>query len=86
MKKFEVTFLDAGREPECPPDPKYPDGMDIVLSKEHDKRACKFELPYPAPRCGAYMIVCNDCKYAAVITVAGRVDDPKTIQFPCKLN
>jgi hypothetical protein len=29
---MKVTFLDSGCEPKCPPDPRYPDGIDADIS------------------------------------------------------
>jgi C4-type Zn-finger protein len=44
------------------------------------------ELPYPAKRCGIYLVVCERCGYSAAITTAGRPDDPRKVTLPCKLN
>ena len=47
---------------------------------------CCMNLPYPAPRCGVYVIICRKCGFKAVITIAGRPDDPRTVTLPCKVN
>lgn len=77
-----VQFLDSGREPKLPPNPEYPDGMDIDLA--HDAKGCITTLPYPAPRCGAMLLKCDVCGCVTVVTVAGRRDDPRSVIIPCK--
>lgn len=79
----KITFMDSGREPKCPPNPAFPIGMDIDVS-EGVTKTCKVTLPYPAPRCGAMIVKCLTCGYTAAITVAGRVDDARTVKLPCK--
>jgi hypothetical protein len=79
-----VIFLDSGREPTRRPNPAYPDGIDVDLRQHALEAACCYNVPYPAPRCGAYHVKCEKCGYVAVITVAGRPDDPRTITMPCK--
>lgn len=81
---IDVKFNDSGREPTQKPNPAYPDGMDVRLHGAGDKKYCTRNLPYPAPRCGTYSIICRTCAYSAIITVAGRRDDPRTITLPCK--
>lgn len=82
---IKVTWFDHEREPQCPPDPAYPAGRDIVLGKPAAP-ACMVELPYPAKRCGVYLVVCDKCGLSAGITTAGRPDDPRSVVLPCKLN
>lgn len=82
-EKFNVIWLDAGREPQCPPDPKYPNGVDVFTA---ERPACKVELPYPAPRCGAHVIICNECNRRTAVTAAGRPDDPRSVMMPCKMD
>lgn len=79
----EITFLDSGREPKCAPNPDYPLGRDMDVS-EGATKFCKVSLPYPAPRCGVMAVQCLACGYSAACTVAGRVDDPRSIKLPCK--
>ena len=86
---IEVVFLDSGREPQCKPDPKYPNGRDIEIPRGSipgNSTWCCSNLPYPAPRCGVYEITCNNCGLKVALTVTGRVDDPRTITIPCKVN
>lgn len=81
---IDVTFLDSGREPQCKPDPNFPDGKPVNLVPSGIHKSCCRNLPYPAPRCGLYMIKCTKCGFTAAITVAGRPDDPRIIMMPCK--
>src|SRR5262245_5527648 len=85
---FTVTWFDHGREPQCEPNPAYPDGIDLDARTPEEKRkpACKVDLPYPAKRCGLYLVVCERCHTSAGITTAGRPDDPRSVMIPCKLN
>lgn len=78
---IKVRFVDGRREPQCPPNPRYPEGRDIDISE--GRPSCKVDIPYPAPRCGLMMIECEDCDFKMGVTVAGRIDDPKTVRFPC---
>lgn len=81
---IDVKFNDSGRSPTQPADPKYPKGQDINLAANAIQKVCCRNLPYPAPRCGTYSIVCRACHFTALVTVAGRADDPRTITLPCK--
>jgi hypothetical protein len=81
---IDVVFLDSGRDPQCKPDQKYPDGMTINLAEHASQETCTKNLPYPAPRCGIYMVTCTICGYSAALTVAGRPDDPRILTIPCK--
>jgi DNA-directed RNA polymerase subunit RPC12/RpoP len=79
----KVEWIDAKREPQCAPDPKYPNGMHVDLSF-HAKKACLVNVTYPAPRCGHHVIVCSACGVKVVVTTAGRPDDPRTVKLRCK--
>jgi hypothetical protein len=79
---FRVNFIDRGVSPKQQPDPAYPRGIDLDLT--HGNKGCKENVPYPAPRCGYYVVECNRCGFKAMITVAGRQDDPRSIKLPCK--
>jgi hypothetical protein len=78
-----ITWIDRKREPQCPPDPAYPLGVDLDLS-EGMPNACKVSLPYPARRCGAYVVECPNCGTRVICTTAGRVDDPRSVKLACK--
>jgi hypothetical protein len=84
MRMYEVTFLDAEREPQEAPNPDYPEGIDLDATEGATVQSCKVPLPYPAPRCGAMVVQCNRCGFRAAATVAGRPDDPRSVRIPCK--
>jgi len=79
---LSVQWLDSGREPECQPNPAYPDGCDLDASKGA-LLACTIELPYPARRCGVYVVRCRRCDHSVGVTTAGRLDDPRSLTLPC---
>lgn len=81
---IDVTFIDSGRESECKPDPRYPDGISVSFAEHALQKTCTRNLPYPAPRCGAYTIKCKTCGFVGALTVAGRPDDPRVVSLPCK--
>jgi hypothetical protein len=83
MSNIKVAWFDRGREPQCPPDPAYPDGKYVDLSGGL-KKACTVELPYPAKRCGYYTVKCRTCGFSLIVTTAGRPDDPRSVKIPCK--
>lgn len=80
---LRVIWVDSGREPKCAPDPEHPDGV-VVDMRTNDGPSCETDLPYPARRCGHYMITCKICKLAAIVTTAGRPDDPRHVIVTCK--
>jgi hypothetical protein len=79
---LEIRWIDDRREPQCPADPEYPDGIDIDVSQ--GKPSFRTVLPYPAKRCGVYVVTCTRCGATAVITTAGRADDPRSVRISCK--
>lgn len=82
MSNFNVKWLDRGREPQCKPNPDYPDGKDLDCSSPNAP-SCKADLPYPARRCGLYFVECKACGANAAVTTAGRHDDPRSVKLPC---
>jgi len=81
---FEVDWLDSGREPQSPPNPNYPRGIDVDNSRSDvPGPRCRKKLPYPAQRCGMYYIKCRTCGQTAAITTAGRRDDPRSVTLDC---
>lgn len=80
---FDVNFIESGSEPQCSPDPRFPNGKRISLATEFEK-SCTRNLPYPAPRCGVYKVTCRTCGYIAAFSVTGRTDDPNMVSLPCK--
>lgn len=77
---FTINWIDRGREPTQPPNPKFPDGIDIDTGH---RPACKVTLPYPAKRCGLYVVECSKCGNRSAITTAGRPDDPRSVMLEC---
>jgi len=81
--RFLVDWIDGHREAKQPADPTYPNGCAIDVAMDAP-RACRLELPCPAPRCGLFVITCKQCGYAIAIATAGRADDPKSVRLPCR--
>lgn len=80
---ISVHFRPSGRgAAQCPTDPNYPSGIDVDASRGAVP-FCVARLPYPAPECGAFLLACSDCDQQIAITVAGRPDDPRTVQIAC---
>jgi hypothetical protein len=82
-QQFEITWRDAGKEPQCAPNPLFPDGIDLDVS-QGQAVTCLAVLPYPARRIGAYVVRCRICALSVSCTTAGRPDDPRSITLPCK--
>jgi hypothetical protein len=83
MVDFKIDWIDRQREPQNPPDPHYPHGIDLDMS-EDATRTCSVRLPYPTPRCGLFYVECRKCGRNVVITTAGRIDDPRSVKLACK--
>jgi hypothetical protein len=83
-KNLTVEWIDRGREPQCAPDPRFPSGVDIDLTHGESK-TCAIALPYPAKRCGYFLVRCGECGLQGLITTAGRADDPRSLKIACKL-
>lgn len=83
MSDFKIGWIDHGREPQCAPDPAFPDGKDCDCSRGQAP-VCKVRLPYPALRCGLFYVECRVCGTNAMITTAGRSDDPRSVTLPCE--
>jgi len=79
---FKVEWIDSGREPRCTPNPAYPDGIDVDASFGASA-SCMKTLPYPAKRCGIYIVECEVCGVRIGITTAGRMDDPRSLKIAC---
>ena len=80
---FKVTWQDLGREPQCPANPQYPDGIQLRMVQVGEV-CCTLRLPYPAPRVGMWSVECLLCGLTLRITAAGRADDPHSAIVPCK--
>lgn len=81
--RFFVDWVDQQYETTQPPDPTYPNGTAIDVAMDAP-RACRIELPCPAPRCGLFVITCRACGYSIALATAGRADDPRTVRMPCR--
>jgi hypothetical protein len=79
---FKIDWIDNEREPQNPSDPRYPHGIDLDMSKGA-ARTCTAKLAYPAPRCGVFYVECRKCGRDAIVTTAGRADDPRSIKLAC---
>lgn len=83
MTDFKIEWIDSGREPQCAPNPKFSNGIDVDCSN-FAAATCTASLPYPAKRCGLYVVQCEACGYRVAITTAGRPDDPRSVKVPCQ--
>jgi len=81
---ISVRWLDRGREPQCAPDPEFPDGKDVDMRTSAIHAGCPVKLPYPAKRCGLFVIECKRCGLTVALTTAGRPDDPRSVTLPCQ--
>jgi hypothetical protein len=82
--QFVVEWVDGGRKPTAPSNPKYPNGLDVEAFVP-GQTTCYLKLAYPAKQCGVYHIRCRVCHLTAVVTTAGRRDDPRSIKLACKI-
>jgi hypothetical protein len=80
--KFTIEWLDGRRKAQCQPNPAFPTGIDVDVSDGRTP-VCKVSLPYPAKRCGSYVVTCDICKINVMITTAGRIDDPRSVTIAC---
>lgn len=80
-----VMFLESGRPAPAKGDPQFPDGRDVDLRCPSLEIGCCYNVPYPAPRPGSYILECSRCTATATVVVAGRVDDPRTVVMPCDM-
>jgi hypothetical protein len=84
-KQFDVTWvLRAPGKATQPPNPRYPDGLDVDITVSPSVVNCVAELPYPATGLGVWMVSCRVCGYRVGVTAAGRVDDPRSVRMPCQ--
>jgi hypothetical protein len=80
--RHKVTWFDGGRWPKNPPNPAYPEGIDIPCA-DPALPSCKMALPYPAKRIGQYVVECETCGITVIVTTAGRADDPRSVTLNC---
>ena len=57
-----ATWVDRGREPQCPSDPQFPFGVDLedLDTSGGAENRCQTALPYPAKRCGYFVVSCKE--------------------------
>lgn len=79
---LKAVWKDSGREPQCSPDPEFPHGIDADVS-EGAVKTCSLDLPYPAKRCGIFVVQCDECGQVTALTTAGRPDDPRRVTLGC---
>lgn len=82
-KQFLVQWVGRGYEPQHKPNPAYPNGIALDIAGAAEQ-SCVCELPYPAARCGNYVIGCKLCGIKVMCSTAGRHDDPRSIKLPCQ--
>jgi hypothetical protein len=81
--KIKVRWASEGRKAKSPPNPAYPNGIALDLTKGQELH-CPVPLKYPAPEVGTWLIACETCGFTAAVTAAGRPDDPREVKLPCK--
>ena len=80
-----VKFFPSGwGKAQCPPDPRYPEGVILKANVADDTPVCTFELPYPVPERGFIIVDCERCGATVAISAAGRLDDPVSVTIPCR--
>lgn len=79
---LRAAFLGAGRLAASPPDPAFPEGVDVDLSA--GAKSCAMALTHPTPQVGKWAINCESCGAVVVVTAAGRPDDPASVRIACK--
>lgn len=84
-RQFSVEWNDMGRKPETPPNPAYPEGIDVDATKGQ-RPACFVPIPYPTghENIGYWLITCRVCRAKGIVTAASRPDDPRSLMMPCK--
>lgn len=80
---LKIEWIDHEREPQCAPNPTFPKGIDVDCS-DGAPETCTASLPYPAQRCGVYMVTCEACGKRVGVTTAGRPDDPRSVKIACR--
>jgi len=81
VEKFTIEWYDSKITSNTVPEQDSP--KNILVYDEH-KLFCKISLPYPAKRCGMYVVKCNECGNVVGIPTTGKVDDPCSITINCK--
>lgn len=80
-----VDFIGEGRQATVPADPAFPHGRKVhTIVAAEGVQVCEVDLTYPVPECGRHRIICRRCGVVAMITAAGRADDPTMVTLQCK--
>lgn len=82
-KPFVVKATNRRGPPKCPPNPAYPNGVEVNLASPGE-RFCLATLPYPAPERLVWHVTCRACGFRVGVTAAGRPDDPTGVRIPCQ--
>jgi hypothetical protein len=82
--RLSIHWVDGERESQCAPNPAYPNGIDLDVTNGASQ-ACTVVLPYPAKRCGEYVIECEHCAMQVFVPTTGRPDDPRSVKLACKV-
>lgn len=82
--RFLIDWADGHRVSTYPADPAFPSGCSIDVALDA-VRACRVELPYPASRCGMWVVTCRRCDYSIALATTGRADDPSSARLPCRV-
>jgi len=82
-QRFSITWHNGGDGARLgQPDPAFPHGVDVDIS-EKPAPSCTARLDCPAPRCGAWLIECQECGATVAVSAAGRADDPRSLTMGC---
>ena len=81
--QFAIKPTRRSGPPECPPNPAYPNGVDVQQAAP-GVPSCRADLPYPAPERLVWQVRCRRCGYTLAVTAAGRPDDPRSVTVPCR--
>jgi hypothetical protein len=69
-KIHQIKFVASGRgKAQCAPNPDFPEGISFDLAGP--LTSCDVHLPYPAPECGHFEVLCDLCGYSIALTAAG---------------
>lgn len=82
LPQFKVKWFSANRLPKDVPDLRFPEGVDVDCTL--GRPGCTVQLEHPTKGCGQYYVECRQCGINAIITTAGRFDDPRSVKLPCK--
>jgi hypothetical protein len=79
---LKAHWISRGRSAQNEPDPAFPDGIEVDMSR--GLKHCALKLDYPAPHVGSWLVTCAKCEQRILVTAAGRRDDPRLIKLACK--